>query len=264
MMGRAAFVLCFLFACPALARQPAPPALDSSRKFEIQDNSFLVEEAFNQEQGIYQNILGFSRSQGSWQLAFTQEWPVSGQAHQVSYTIPFGDYGVANGLGDAMLNYRFQAMTETESRPAFSPRFSLILPTGGRDRGYDTLGYQVNLPFSKQHRDWYFHWNGGFTSYAGVSSPDGADVSLFTPHLAASAIWRARPMVHVMMETLFEAEEDPDGRRSLVTLSPGVRIGRNIGDRQLVVGAALPVTVSPDASEGAILLYFSYELPFRR
>lgn len=257
-------LLVMILAAPLRAQQSATPAPDSTREFEIQDNSFLVEEAFNQEQGIYQNIFGFIRSRGGWQLAFTQEWPIGSQTHQASYTLPFGGYDVANGLGDVMLNYRYQAMTETESRPAFSPRFSLILPTGGSARGYDTLGYQVNLPFSKQVRDWYFHWNGGFTSYAGVPGPGRRDVNLFTPQVAASAIWRARPMVHLMMETLFESHEDFDGRHALFTVSPGVRIGRNIGDRQLVVGAALPVTFSADDTEAAGLLYLSYELPFKR
>lgn len=266
MTGRVATVLFLLSACPALARQPVPSlaGADSSRKFEIQDNSFLVEEAFNQETGIYQNIFGFIRSRGNWELAFTQEWPLGSQAHQASYTIPFGGYGVANGLGDVLLNYRYQVTMETGTRPAFAPRVSLILPSGGAARGYDTLGYQLNLPFSKQFRDWYVHWNGGFTAYPGVPGQAGTNVSLFTPHLSASGIWRARPMVHLMVETLFESEEDLDGRRSLFTVSPGVRVGHNIGDKQLVLGAALPVTFSPDDSEGAILLYFSYELPFRR
>jgi hypothetical protein len=43
-----------------------------------------------------------------------------------------------------------------------------------------------------------------------------------------------------------------------------MRIGRNYGDRQLVIGAALPVTFNDDGYDGAVLLYLSYELPFRR
>ncbi len=265
MCARVAIVLVLFCSAAPRAQQTPPPAqaLDSSRKFEIQDNSFLVEEAFNQERGIYQNIFGFIRDGGSWQLAFTQEWPIGGQTNQISYTVPFGDYGVSKGLGDALLNYRYQVMTETASRPAFAPRASLILPTGGTQRGYDTLGYQVNLPFSKQHHDWYFHWNAGMTGYVGVPGPEG-DVSLVTPHVAASAIWRARPMVHIMLESLFESDEDLAGRRRVVTVSPGVRMGRNIGDAQVVVGAALPVTVQEGDSRGSLFLYFSYETPFKR
>lgn len=249
----------------ARAQQTAsPPPLDPSRKFEIQDNSFLVEEAFNQEKGIYQNIFGFTRDSGSWQAAFTQEWPLGGLTHQFSYTIAFGDYGGSSGLGDAMLNYRYQVMTETASRPAFSPRVSLILPTGGSQRGYDTFGYQVNLPFSKQRDDFYFHWNAGLTGYAPVGDNINPDVWLLSPHVAASAIWRARPMVNLMLESLFSSEDDPAGRKSVTTISPGVRIGKNVGDAQMVFGGAVPVTFEQGGSSTSLFLYFSYELPFKR
>lgn len=255
--------LALVLAAPAGAQTVQPP--DVSRPFEIQDNSFLVEEAFNQEAGIVQNIFGFVREGGTWELAFTQEWPVKSQTHQLSYTLPLtGGPGLNGGIGDTLINYRYQALTETDTRPAFSPRVSLILPTGGRERGYDTLGYQVNLPFSKQFDDFYLHWNAGFTSYPGVNvDGESVEVDLFTRHLSASMIWRARPMVHAMLEVVFESEETTRTRSSRFTLSPGLRVGRNAGNRQLVVGAALPVTFYENDSTGAVLLYLSYELPYR-
>lgn len=256
-------VLGFL-AAPLSAQQQPSAGSGSSRPFEIQDNSFLVEEAFNQERGVFQNIFGFVRGKEDWELVFTQEWPVLSQTHQFSYTMPFGGYGDSTGVGDMLLNYRYQAWTETSSRPAFSPRVSLILPTGGLSRGHDRVGFQINLPFSKQVGDWYFHWNGGFTDHPKVDALEGGHTTLFTPHLAASAIWRARPMVHLMLESLVVSEEDLSGRQSLVTFSPGVRIGRNHGDAQVVFGAALPVTFHEGASDAALLLYLSYELPFKR
>ena len=54
-------------------RLPMPEApgrpVDSSRPWEIEDNSFLVEEAFNQEAGVVQTIFGglFSQQSG-WAL----------------------------------------------------------------------------------------------------------------------------------------------------------------------------------------------------
>jgi DtxR family Mn-dependent transcriptional regulator len=251
----------------AFAQQPPPPpaAPDPSRPFEIQDNSFLVEEAFNQEAGIFQNIFSFTRGRGAWEFAVTQEWPVVSQAHQLSFTLPVvGGLGTS-GVGDSLINYRYQLWTESGSRPAFSPRVSLVLPTGGRDRGFDTLGYQLNLPFSKQVDDFYLHWNGGFTYFPGVDAdllPE--DVSLFTPHVSASVIWRARPMVHPLVEAVYQSEDSYGGRFSLFTVSPGIRLGRNYGDHQLVVGGALPVTFYDGGSDAAVLMYLSYELPFRR
>lgn len=266
-------LLLLLFGGSARAQQPpAAPPSNPDRPFEIQDNSFLVEEAFNQEAGIFQNIFNFIRGEGAWEFAFTQEWPVGSQTHQLSYTVPFvGAEGADSGVGDALLNYRYQLWTESDGWPAFSPRVSLVLPTAGRERGLDTLGYQVNLPFSKQLDDFYVHWNAGFTSFPGVefeaideTTGEPIEETLFRPHVSGSVIWRARPMVHPMLEAVFRSEDFPGGRTSLLTLSPGIRLGRNYGDHQLVVGGALPVTFYDGGSDAALLLYLSYELPFRR
>src|SRR4051794_6428190 len=47
---------------------------------QIQDNSFFVEEAYNQERGVVQHISTFSRMWNSkdWAYSFTQEWPGPG------------------------------------------------------------------------------------------------------------------------------------------------------------------------------------------
>ena len=70
------------------------------------------------------------------------------------------------GVGDTLLNYRYQALMEGPGRPAFSPRASLVLPIGQRQAtasGNGSYGLQVNLPFSKQTGDWSWHWNAGLT-----------------------------------------------------------------------------------------------------
>ena len=102
-----------------------PSAAPAQEPFKIADNSFLVEEAFNQEARIVQNIVSWSRQNGDWLLTYTQEWPAPGLRHQLSYTIPFA----ASGIGDAYLNYRIQVLEEGPGRPAFAPRFSVIVPT---------------------------------------------------------------------------------------------------------------------------------------
>jgi hypothetical protein len=80
----------------------------------VQDNSFLIEEAYNQEPGVVQHILAFDRRAGAWLLTFTQEWPVAGLKHQLSYTLALqnpGD-GIGAGVGDAALNYRYQLVVD--------------------------------------------------------------------------------------------------------------------------------------------------------
>jgi len=232
-------------AAPAAAQPP-----DRSRKWEILDNSFLVEESFNQEASVVQNIFSWTRQRdGLWDASFTQEWPAPGMAHQLSYTLPFSRGASATGVGDVLLNYRYQLREETRGGPAISPRVSLILPTGRADDGLgsDVVGLQVNVPASKQFGDLYLHANAGFTWLPDVQR---------TPHLAGSGIWRVAPMLNLMIEGVVEFEES-------ATLSPGFRRGWNIGEHQIVVGAAVPVTRENGMVTAAILTYFSYELPFR-
>ena len=108
----------------------------AARPFEITDNSFFVEEAFNQEAGIVQNIATFRmNARDEWDTSFTQEWPLFSHMHQISYTIPYAAAIGGAGVGDAMIHYRIQLLTEGDGTPAFSPRISLIVPSGNADRG---------------------------------------------------------------------------------------------------------------------------------
>jgi len=262
--GALLFVLCALSTASA---QPASAA-DSTRPFEIADNSFLVEEAFNQEPGVFQHIFNFTTDrEGNWQASFTQEWPVLSQTHQFSYTLQYLSLDGSNGVGDVLVNYRWQALSEGDAVPAFSPRVSLILPSGNATNGLGNggVGWQVNLPFSKQLRDVYVHWNAGFTNLP-AAEQDGAHYNLFIPHVALSGIWRVRPMFHLMLENLLLWDESIENtvteREALLLVSPGFRWGFNSGDKQTVVGFATPVSFSSEKTDVSALGYFSYELPF--
>jgi DtxR family transcriptional regulator, Mn-dependent transcriptional regulator len=271
------FVMCVLLAGRAFAQAPAP-SVPGPEPFKIADNSFLVEEAFNQPDGVFQNIFTAMRVEGEWVAGFTQEWPVGSQAHQFSYTVPWLEAGTQRGVGDVLINYRYQAAVEGPGRPAFSPRLSLILPTGSSSRGLGSgsAGLQVNLPFSKQTGDWYWHWNAGTTwlprAEAEFEVIGGTPIvlrdGLVSPFLAASAIYRARPMFHVMLESVISFDESigfsGTGRDTTFTLSPGFRAGWNVGDKQVIVGFAVPIAVTADAESTGALFYFSYELPFGR
>jgi hypothetical protein len=121
---------------------------------DIQDNSFFIEEAYNQEPGVVQHIfnLAIDFTNGSREIApsFTQEWPVFSQTHQFSYTIPYLFTEDDNGMEDMRLNYRLQAFMEDKYTPAFAPRLSLVLPTGDRDKGFGAgvVGYEFDCQLS--------------------------------------------------------------------------------------------------------------------
>lgn len=268
---QAATVALLILASAFPASAQTEPKAEAS-PFAISDNSFLVEEAFNQESGIFQNIFNATRAGGVWTPTFTQEWPMGTQTHQFSYTLAWQSGAGATGFGDTLINYRYQALLEGPGRPAFSPRVSVILPTGSSERalGAGSAGLQFNLPFSKQAGDVYWHWNAGLTWFTGV---DGAtrpqdEVSLASPFLAASGIYRLRPMFHLMLESVANFEEYPDetdtARETFFTLSPGARGGWNLGDHQLILGFAVPVTWGGGETERGAFFYLSYELPFKR
>src|SRR5688500_8196222 len=83
-------LLSCLVSAPHLAAQSPIPPQAPDEAAPIEDNSFLVEEAYNQERGVVQHINTFSRATGAtgWMYTFTQEWPLAGQKHQLSYTVP--------------------------------------------------------------------------------------------------------------------------------------------------------------------------------
>src|SRR5438552_14711836 len=63
-----------------------------------------MEEAYNQEPGVVQHISAFQLFRGadSWAYSFTEEWPLFGRTHQLSYTLPIqrthNGSAVATGL----------------------------------------------------------------------------------------------------------------------------------------------------------------------
>ena len=238
---RAALTFSLLFAlCGHAAAQTT---VANTSRFGIEDNSFLVEEALTQEKGIFQNIFVFTRSHaGTWSGSFTQEWPIVSQRHQFSYTVPFSRANGAGDIGDVFLNYRLQVWDGNDSKPAFSPRLS-----------WSPSAWQVNLPFSKEMDRVYLHGNAGNTWTGDVSSP----------FLAASAIVAVRPMFNAMLEVVNEWRPNGLGHDRVTTVSPGVRGGWNIGEAQLILGIAAPITRGGVRDHG-ILGYVSYELPFSK
>lgn len=249
----------------------------------IMDNSFLIEEAYNQEAGVVQHIFnsihGVNRLRGSddrsWDFSFTQEWPVFSQTHQFSYTVPYSvlEPGgrTSHGVGDVLLNYRYQAYYDEATLRGLAPRFSLVLPTGDGDRGFgdDSVGFQWNLPFSAAVGDnWFAHANAGLTLLPDAGPSPRHNLLHF--NLGASAIYAVTPTLHLMVEWVGLWNERWDSisrsRRELETLiSPGVRRAFNFSNgAQLVLGLAAPIGLSGPAPDFGALFYVSFEHDFKR
>lgn len=246
---------------------------------QIQDNSFLIEEAYNQEKDVVQHINAFSRASpsGDWIYTFTQEWPLGGETHQLSYTLPIQDVhsgvAAASGIGDVALNYRYQAIGSGTSRVAFAPRLSLLFPTGKSREGLGSggEGLQLSLPVSWSWSSHVVtHWNAGFTHTfsAKDAASDKADTHALS--LGQSFVWLAHPRVNLLLETVFVRAQTVASPGSTETsdavfVSPGIRWAYNFENGlQIVPGVAFPIGVGPSRGSHAVFAYLSFEHPFRK
>ena len=210
-------------------------ALADDNPWQIQDNSFLIEEAYNQDPRVVQHILTLVRgSDRSYNGTFTQEWPMGGIKNQISYTLPF-----AHGRGDVLVNYRYQVLGDGDARVAVAPRISAILPTD-HHRGLD-----MNVPLSFVVSDHLVtHWNAGATTVQHEKTVWSA---------GASFIVAARPLLHVMLENRWTSDQK-------WTISPGVRWAYNRPNKlQIVPGIAVPFSAG---HQHAVLAYLSFEHPY--
>jgi|ERR1700752_1344851 len=251
-------------------------ATGSAKPPTISDNSFLIEEAYNQEAGIVQHINTFTRSRnGDWIYTFTQEWPLGSMKHQFSYTISVLNLNRnpdIHGLGDVELNYRYQLVNNEESGVAIAPRVSVLLPTGSVRKGLGVggVGIQTNLPVSVPiSRKFVTHWNAGATFVP--TAKDASDEKAFTKafNLGQSTIWLAHPRVNFLVETVWNSYESVVARAQSTTsysfvINPGVRWAYNFKNGlQIVPGVSIPLGVGPSKGDRGILFYLSFEHPFK-
>jgi hypothetical protein len=258
-----------LLALLPFAHAPTADAADEP----IADNSFLVEEAYNQGPGVVQHISTFlhsTRGEG-WSFSFTEEWPAPSQRHQISYTLVTAEAGGRRGLGDFALNYRLQAVGIEGGPVAFAPRLSVLVPTGDEsaELGSGGLGVQLNLPLSVELGGrWVGHWNAGATRLFGARTESGRDADLSSFNLAQGLVWLARPRLNFLLEATFTRARTvgADGARDwddVVLVSPGVRGGFDFpSGLQIVPGLAFPIRVGPGRGERSVFFYLSFEHPF--
>jgi hypothetical protein len=168
---------------------------------------------------------------------------------------------------DVLLNYRLQALTETQSRPAFAPRFSLILPTGDEKRGLGNgrAAYQFNLPCSKiVHDRWTAHANAGLTFRPDVGGRDLLDLNF-----GASVIYAVTENFNFLLEWVGVRGEETTAagveHHFAHVILPGARYAFNLpDDAQLVVGLGAPIGLSAAAPDFGVFVYVSFEHFFQR
>ena len=274
-------VVCVLLSgAPVAAQEPVTGAGQSSTKAHsseksIEDNSFLIEEAYNQEAGVVQHISTFARdpTTHAWTYAFTQEWPVFSQRNQLSFTLPVvsNGRGQGSGVGDIAIHYRYQLADGKRFGIFAAPRLSLIVPSGDarRDRGNGGVGVQMNLPVTIEHSARLVtHWNAGATLTPSARNSVGDEATTRSYNLGASTIWLPLSALNFMLELAWSRDEAVSGPNERVAeqsffLSPGVRGAINFASGlQIVPGFAAPIGVGPSRGDRRIFLYLSFEHPF--
>jgi hypothetical protein len=258
-------------AVPARGQEEAPAP--------IQDNSFLIEEAYNQEAGVVQHISTYVHdvSSGDWAYSFTQEWPLRSQRHQFSFTLPAASL-VENesrhaGIGDVALTYRLQLRGDGGPGVAIAPRASLLVPSGSSNRGLGAgnASLQFALPVSATLGSRLVtHWNAAYAWTPSAHGENDARASLSSWSAGASVVWLARPRFNVLVESVWARTASVSGPSASSTtesflVSPGIRWAHDFeSGLQIVPGIAFPLGVGPSAGERGVFVYLSFEHPFGR
>lgn len=253
----------------------------------LEDNSFLLEEAFNQEMGVIQHISNVSLDKFRFetlQLSYTQEIPLTHRKHQLNFCFNYLMQGnttggiQANGFGDLYVSYRPLIFDEKDWL-MFIPRFTVILPTGDASRGlgYGAWGLQINLAATKRlSRKIVTHFNAGATQfvkfdryqYNGDQSTLAAERDVLFKNLGWSVVWLCTQKLNLMFEHTANYNADINDRgvvfsKTMQVFNPGFRYCINRSHLQVVPGIGFPVSVVNGRAQQGIFFYLSFETSYR-
>ena len=236
----------------------------------VEDNSFLAEEAYNQEPGVVQFINVYQKSSRTkdWSYVFINEIPIVSQTHQFSYEIPYSYIELIDKteVGDIKFNYRNEFYRSDVL--VATGRLSWISSTGNSKNGMGSgsNGYEASLITSvKVNNQWVQHWNVGaaFTPKAKNTIGDQADNTKFFWNLSNVYIFTDNLNFMLEMSNNIEQEtiaNDVSSWSTTTLVSPSLRYAFDVADWQFVPGLARPFLVGENAnSDDQILAYFSIE-----
>lgn len=267
---RSLYLAASFFLLPLSLNAQEESALNEPLASIIADNSFLLEEAYNQEAGVVQhvNTFDYDMDAGDWAYEFSQEWPLWGQEHQISYGVPVNKISVvaqsSANLGDITVDYRYQILTDP--RFACAPRVSCILPTGSTSKG-GSLGFEAGLPASYYLLDELVaHTNIGAT-YFPKAKMEEVEGRVLGFNVGQSFVWLAHEHFNVLVEGVWERESisinDVQITESVLIVNPGIRWSHDFDNGlQIVPGISAPIAMTSDESQVGLFFYLSFEHSF--
>lgn len=247
--------------------------LTSSVFAKIEDNSFILEEAYNQKPGQFQFIQAYRSYKSGKETRFISEgeMPLGSEKHQFSYQVTREKDEAPGSIGDTTLNYRIQSTNEPDLLMAH--RFGLILPTGSVDKesSYGVTGLKYVQATSFLLNDyWDSHLNLLFNHYpeAKVNFSDKRR-TLNEYGIGSSFIYHWKDNLNFLMELTYETLEklNLNGKKkyeSAFTINPGVRTAIDLSwkETQIVPGLAFPIRFQDDHIDHGVFLYLSIEPQF--
>jgi hypothetical protein len=251
------YLLLLLASLITHAQQPQP----------IRDNSFLLEEAFNQEKGVIQHISLFriENNPDADRFSFTEEWPVCSEKHQLSVTMNIDNLFSQeenSGLSSLMLNYRYQFMGAENI--FIAPRISGVFPLRSKNIKSKSAGFEINFPLSIiLSRFWIMHFNAG-ANYM-EEKIDDSKVNVRTNSSFSGAGFIYQPsnhfnLINEIVYTIRESSVNDATSESALTCNPGIRAALNFkSGLQIVPGISVPVEFTGGHSNAGILFYLSFE-----
>lgn len=223
----------------------------------IEANGFFVEEAYNQEEGMLQQIAtAMGVRHGAWSGEFSQEWPLFSVRHQLDVAVQVAEDEGVTGAG---AEYRYLLVGGVGEPFSLSPG---VEASWSRDE--DAWELEAVLPASVRLGETLVANTNVGVSFAADDLGGRPGLTL-----GEGLVWRATPRMNLLMEAVFNRGEPllqgEDGEDRSFVVSPGVQYAFALGDDvQLVPGVAFPVGVGPSDGQRAVMLYLSLEHPFTR
>jgi hypothetical protein len=240
--------------------------IESKAQENVSDNSFLIEEAYNQEPGVVQHIhlAQFSTEGDGIICSFTQEWPLAGMKHQVSYTIPYS-LSPNTELQDIQINYRYQVLSS--KKVSVAPRLTVQLPTAA---SVQNRGIIFNLPASFiLSKKAVMHLNGGAGQlWSSLTDENNKRIMTSAYNLGGNIVYHFSTVFDALTEVVHNSfVQKSSGGVSVqsfqLLLNPGLRYAFNFNSgMQIVPGASYLMDLTNEVNY--MLFYFSVEHPFKK
>lgn len=240
----------------------------------IEDNSFLLDEAYNQDIDMYQTILRHQNQLVSDETESTFEFEVPMTAeHQLSIEIPlFKEHrSFETKPGDTLLLWQIVTSNNVKSRSV--DRLGFVVPTGDVDQetGYGVPGVQYLKALSIElGRNWQNHWNFQYQLQPnGKAGGTEVTQNVHIGTLGSSVAYYINDHCDFLFETMYKHRKRPrfGGKiRSLneLYLNPGFRFEKRLewNQTKMVPGISLPIEVLNERTDFGFMLYLSFEPHF--